>query len=551
MLSEIYLKNFTIVKEVSLNLKSGLSVLSGETGAGKSIIIDAVSLCLGARADYSVIRHGQTQCDISLCFDLSNLVSAQQWLIKQGFDHEGECIISRSLTKTRSQSRINGRPCSSYLLRELAEQLIVIHGQHQSQSLLQREQQQQYVDDYINQPKLLQTISSIYHTWRDNQSRLQELKQLTEEREKQLDFLTYQLNELESLHIKDNEWESLHQEHQQLHQSDAVMAALNHSLALTAEQDHAALSQLEQAQQQLQKIPVKADAITSALTLLDTASIHLQEANNELYHYREQFNSSPERVNAVENRLTQLSDIARKHHTSPELLPKVTKTLQQRISELQQSDAQIAALEKEQAALVTQYQQQAQQLSVLRKKAAKDISQQITQYMQQLGMQGGEFTVVFEEQSDTLHATGQEKLAFHVKTNPGQMFQALAKVVSGGELSRISLALQTIIARKDNIPTFIFDEVDVGIGGKTAQMVGELLRNLGKTAQVYCITHLAQVAAQGQHHYQVIKSTTKDDTYTHINALNSQERVKELARMISGSRISQQTLAHAKELLTH
>ncbi len=283
--------------------------------------------------------------------------------------------------------------------------------------------------------------------------------------------------------------------------------------------------------------------------MLNTASIQVQEAGDELGHYQRQLDSSPERLTAIDARLTRLNDMARKHHSKPELLGEVLISIREKINELEQSETRLGELAMEQNRLLDSYKVKAKKLSRLRNQAAKKISEEITAYMPPLGMEGGEFSIRAEPQTAPISAGGDEKLTFYVKTNPGQAAQPLSKVVSGGELSRISLALQTIMAKKEDIPTFIFDEIDVGIGGKTAEMVGKLLRDLGKITQVYCITHLAQVAAKGEQHYRVIKSVTADETYTSIQQLDQQARIQELARMVSASKITAETLAHAEALL--
>lgn len=551
MLTDIYLKNFTIVKQLHLTLNRGLSVLSGETGAGKSIVIDAVNLCLGARADYQLIRHAEKQCEISLSFDLKKIPSARQWLATHDFSNDDECIIARTLqSEGRSRCSINGKPCSSNQVRKLAAHLIVIHGQHQSQSLLQREAQQQYVDGYGKHEALLATIEQLYQQWREQENQLQTLQQLADERESQLDFLRHQLNELDALNLQKNEWELLHEEHRRLHNSEQLLLSLTQALQWTVGDSNATQSQLQKAIKALEKLNPKEKAIASALELLNTSAIHLQEAADELNDYYQSLDTSPERLATVEQRLMQLNDMARKHRVEPSALGQTAQELQTKIQQLENSDDLIAELTQKQQALLNDYSKLAAQLTKQRKAAAKKINSQITAYMQQLGMQGGEFQIEWEKQTQTISPNGNEKLHFYVKTNPGQALQPLTKVVSGGELSRISLALQTIIAQKDNIPTFIFDEIDVGIGGKTAEMVGKLLRELGKITQVYCITHLPQVAAQGNHHYRVAKFSTAQETCTQIDLLTPEQRVHELARMISGSKISEQTLAHAAALLT-
>jgi len=553
MLTDIYIKNYTVVDQLQLELSPGLSVLSGETGAGKSIIVDAVGLALGARADSKIIRHHEDHCDISLTFDITKIPAALLWLQEQNYADEQECMITRTIYQDgRSRNRINGKPCPLSLIRELASKLLVIHGQHESQTLMRQEHQQAYVDLYGNHAEMLKEIEQYYSQWWQCEKEIQELKQQNSQRDDKLSLLRYQLDELEQLNLQENEWQTLFQEHQKLHQAKQLIQNLNSALDLTCENERAsAITLLQHAIDQLQSIKTKDQELDHIIDTLRTSAIHLEEASDELNRYRNAFDLSPEHLAHIEQRLTQIHDLARKHHVNPDALPEVQKSLQHKIQQLERSDILIVELSAKQQEALTQYHKIAEKLSVARQKVAKIIAEKITQYMQTLGMPGGKFTVILEKNDNIISAHGNEKMIFMIKTNPGQSEQAFAKIVSGGELSRISLALQAIFAEKENTPTFIFDEVDVGIGGKTAEIVGKLLHSLAQRSQVFCITHLPQVAAQGDHHYQVIKSIHEDHTSTRIQLLNKKERVQEIARMISGSQISTQTLAHAKQLLTH
>src|SRR3990167_474323 len=552
MLTDIYIENYTVVDRLHLNLDSGFSVLSGETGAGKSIIVDAISLALGARLDTKIIRKQESRCTVTLCFDVSTIPLAREWLEQHGFDDHQECIISRvHQSDHRSKITINGKPCPSTLLRELAPLLLIIHGQHQSQTLLQREQQQTYVDSYGKHNHLLQLLQHNYAEWRKNQTEREHLKFQTEQRDEQLNLLNYQWQELEALNLQPNEWQELHEEHQQLHHAKQLIYNLNQAIDVTIENEKTSTTHLLQyAIDQLQLSHKNNPQLKSIIELLNTAAIHVQEAADELIHYRDALDLSPERLHYIEQRLTQIHDLARKHHVGPEELPDVIQSLQHRIEQLNSSEERMMALEKQSQQLLSFYQHTANKLSQSRRRTATEINKKITHYMQNLGMHGGEFEIKFDPHAELITAYGFEKISFLVKTNPGQPLLPLAKVVSGGELSRISLALQTIISEKENIPTFIFDEVDVGIGGQTAEIVGKLLQSLGKQAQVLCITHLPQVAAQGHHHFKVNKFSTKNSTTTTIEPLTREQRVHEIARMLSGSKITPQTLQHAEALLT-
>lgn len=552
MLTHIHIQNFTIIDSLTLDLQNGLSVLTGETGAGKSIWIDAVSYALGARADSGVVRHGQARCEITLCFDLKDHPQAQQWLQQNDYDDEGECVIRRIIAADGpSRAAINGRPSPLQSLRELGALLLNIHDQHENQALLKRQAQQQRLDAYADNDALLEKISALYQHWKTAATELEQLTQQAENRDAELNLLRYQLDEFEALQLKENEWKTLSQEHQQLHSAKDLITQLNQAIELTVESEENSASQmLQQAISQLDEIRLDDPQIKAAKELLSTAAIHLQEAGNELNHYRDHLDLSPEHLAKIEERLSTMYDLARKHHSSPENLLEIQKSLADKLQQLENVDVRLETLQQALDQHAKQYEKLAEQLSASRKKAIKKLEKAISDSIQALGINGGQFRIQLEARDNPIHPEGKEKILFEVSTNPGQPFHALNKIVSGGELSRISLALQVLTAKKDHTPTMIFDEVDTGIGGKTAETVGQLLRKLGTTTQVLCITHLAQVAAQGHHHYKISKLTGDKTTSTTVKQLNDDERVNELARMLSGSKITDQTLAHASELLT-
>ncbi|WP_423062775.1 DNA repair protein RecN [Candidiatus Paracoxiella cheracis] len=552
MLSQIYLKNYTVVKSLNLELNTGLTVLTGETGAGKSIIVDAVMLALGARADTNAIRLGEDQCDITLSFDLTHIPEAKTWLESQDFAEGTECLVRRTISRDgRSRSTINGHPCSQNLVREFSTLALAIHGQHQHQELLKREIQQQQLDVFAHHESMLSKIQQHYHQWRKITAELDTLSQQTQDRDRQLDLLRYQLEELTALNLQENEWETLSHQHQKLHNAQNLIDNLNEAIDLTVQNEQTSAAMLlQEAIDRINEIKISDNQITAIKELLGTAAIHLQEAGDELSHYRNNLDLSDENINQIEQRLSVMHDLARKHHVNPNDLLDVKKSLEQRVQKLENIDANIETLRQHQAQISEQYQAVANALSQGRVKAAKTLEKNITEKMQSLGMNGGEFKIQFEKINEIISPYGNEKISFIVCTNPGQGFLPLQKVVSGGELSRISLALQVITAQKEGTPTLIFDEVDTGIGGKTAEIVGQLLCELGQKAQVICITHLPQVAAQGTHQFKVEKTTSTNSVCATIRKLNQTERVEELARMLSGSKITEQTLAHARELLS-
>lgn len=551
MLREIHITNYTIVDQLALTIKKGLSVLSGETGAGKSIIIDAVDLALGARADTNAIRHGEEQCSISACFDISHITPAQHWLQEQAIEHDNEIIIRRVILRDgRSRSTINNQPFPQNAVRELGELLLHIHSQHQHQALLKSQHQQQLVDNYAGNEKRLKLVAAFCENHRKITEQLAELISQQSIREEQLELFNFQLNELQELNLQADEWQNLHAEHQKLHQAKDLISNLNNAIDLTVENDaHSARNLVSQALQQLRHVRHPDKELSASLELLNTAAIYLQEAGDDLVNYRDNLDLSPERLQFIERRLSQIHDIARKHHVSPEELSELQNTLMQKIARLGDLAASIKMLETQQRENLVNYQKIAEQISEQRQAAAKKLNKIITQKMQELGMQGGEFNINLIAQEKQPALCGLEKIEFFVKTNPGQTLGPMNKVVSGGELSRLSLALQVECSQQENIPSIIFDEVDVGVGGQTAEMVGALLRALGEKTQTFCITHLPQVACQGHNHFKVEKHSAENTTKTSIRELAKAERVQELARMLSGSKVSQESLKHAEQML--
>lgn len=552
MLTHIHIQNFTIVDTLSLDFQPGFNVLTGETGAGKSIWVDAVCLALGNRADSSVIRQNESHCDISVCFDVRHNNLAKTWLTQHNFfNNENECLIRRIIHREKpSQRLINGIPCSLTQIRELANLLISIHSQHRHQTLLKAEIQRQQLDQYANHDILLQQTQTFSHQWRAIVKKLETLKSQASQRGAELSLLRYQYEELIHLGLSKNEWQTLTQQHQRLHNAKQLLTTLNNVIDLAVDNEQISASQLlQQIIHQIEIISEKEPQLKSVKELLTTAAVHLEEAGNELNRYRDNLDLNPENMASIEQRLTTIHDLARKHHVNPENLPEIEKSLAQKILELENLDEQMATLEQEKTEIWHHYEKVATQLSNSRTKAAKQLNRQITDNMHLLGIQNGEFQIHFEKNKESVTPYGNESVQYQVITNPGQTFQPLQKIVSGGELSRISLALQVITAKNDGIPTLIFDEADVGIGGKTAEIIGKLLRQLGTSVQVLCITHLPQIAAQGHHHYKVVKIIERKKIITRIKVLNKIERIEELARMLSGSKITQQTRAHAEELL--
>lgn len=552
MLNHIQIQNFTIIDQISLDLSAGMTVLTGETGAGKSILIDALSLALGGRADNKVIRHGTQRCDITATFDISSVIAAQKWLSEHDLNNDNDCILRRVINVDGpSRSFINGQPMPLQLVRELGDLLVDIHGQHEHHSLLKRDVQRQLLDDFAGHADFLAKTQSLYQQWRTTTQNYNDLLTRSRDQAARSEFLRFQVQELSQLDLSEKELESLDKEHKQLANMGELINNCQHALTVLHEkEDDNALQLLKQAQAALATLKHLDEKISTSSELLDSAIIQTQEAVDELNHYVDKLELNPHRLQEIEQRLVDIHNISRKHRVKPEEIPTLLQQFVNELQQLENSNQNLQVLQEKLQSLEKEYHSVAIQLSNSRQKVAKKLSKNIQESMQQLGMPGGKFDIQLETIKDSLiNPYGLERIEFVVSANPGQPLQSLAKVASGGELSRISLAIQVITAQTNVTPTLIFDEVDVGIGGSTAAIVGQLLRQLGNTAQVLCVTHLAQVAAQGHHHLQVNKFTEKNQTRTQINQLNVEEKIQEIARMIGGMKITKQTLAHAKEML--
>ena len=552
MLTHIHIWNFAIVEKLDLELDAGMTVLTGETGAGKSILLDALGLALGDRADSNVIRHGAEKAEISVTFDTRNATAAEAWLQEHELDSEQECIIRRTISsKGASRAFINGKPCPITLLRELGEMLVDLHGQHEHHSLLRREIQQQLLDDYADHPALLTAVAQSYTQWQSLNKDMQELDRARSERASRLELLRYQVSELESLNLGKGEADELDTEHRRLANARQILQSSDQILNRLEENDqHSVTSLLSQSLSDLHELVSMDSKLGSSAELLDNASIQINEAVSELRHYRDNLALDPQRLADIEERLGSITDLSRKHQVSAEQLPALFSRLQEELGKLEQADIRAGRLQEDIEQASAEYQSRARKLSQSRNKAAKKLATQVSERMQQLGMEGGRFEIALSAREENdFSKQGQEQAEFVVSANPGQPLKALNKVASGGELSRISLAIQVISANVSLSPTLIFDEVDVGIGGRVAEIVGRQLRELGSQQQVICVTHLPQVAALGHHHLQVCKQADAGNTSSEIQNLSESQRVDEVARMLGGLKITEQTLSHAREMI--
>ncbi|WP_367607034.1 DNA repair protein RecN [Legionella sp. W05-934-2] len=551
MLTALHIENFAIVKSLTLDFNDGMTAFTGETGAGKSIMIDALMLALGERADASVVRQGENICTITASFTFEPHSDPAIWLK----DHdiiadEGEIILRRSIANEgRSKSYINGQPFPLNKIKELSSLLVDIHGQHQHQRLLQHPTHRQQLDDFANHPELLMKVNQHYKATRQLEQEIAHLRQLGTHEEK-ISLLQFQIDELSKLAVSEGEIETLDQEHQLLHHAkDYLQSSQLACQLLSSEEGNPDISSsLNQVLQQLQCLPESHPSIKSALELINNAMIQCDEAFSEIQQFVDQIDLDPERLYNVEARLSDIHQMARKYHIDPKELPSHLSSLMNQLDNLKNSETRLNALQI--AFLEEQAKAQAacQALTESRKKHASNLAAEITAIIQKLGMPKGEVRVSITP-LEKIQSHGFDKVEYLVCTNPGMPYDSLSKIASGGELSRISLAIQMITAEKGSTPTLLFDEVDVGIGGATAALVGKLLRQLGTRLQIFCVTHQPQVAASAHHHFLVEKTIEDSSTFSSITALSDHHRVEEIARMMGGLTITEQTRSHAEEML--
>lgn len=554
MLTHIDIKNFVLIDHLSLDLHSGLTVVTGETGAGKSIILDAIELALGQRADNMIVRQGHDQCEITLLFSIIKNSAADEWLKSHDLSSDDECIIRRIITSDgRSRASINTVNCPLQQIKELANLLINVHSQHQHQALLKRQYQRQLLDNYANHPKLLDNVSHIYQAWRKTYDELSSIRNNQQDHSAEITLIKDHINELEDCELKADTYELLDFEHRQLAAIDTQLIHLNQAHQLLSQhEEENLLDKLYSIEHEIQEQKKLLPQVDGLLEMLNSASMLLHETNSELERLLSSLEPNPERLSQIERRLEKIHHLARKHRIKPIALHTLQDTLLERLHSLVHSEARIAELTSQLESINTDYQRAAKQLSESRIKAALKLSKIISTQMQELSLGGGTFKIEIQtDQNSQPRMDGIDEIDFLVCTNPNQPLNPLSKVASGGELSRISLAIHVATGQKMTIPTQIFDEVDVGIGGPTATIVGKLLRQLGTQSQILCITHLPQVAANGHHHLYVKKSSDKKSATTTIITLNRDERAKELARMLGDLTVSSNAIAHAENLLTN
>lgn len=553
VLTHLNIKNFAVVQSLSIDLLKGLSVITGETGAGKSIAVDALGLVLGDRADNGIIRDGTERAEISASFDISNNIQACQWLDEQGLEYE-ECIVRRVLSRDgRSRAFINGSSATLGQLREIGESLIDIHSQHEHQSLLNKASHRRLLDAFAGADKLADTVFTTYQQWHNANTNLAKLKTDLQTQTEQYQLLRYQLEELDELNLQPQELEQLEAEQQRLASAGDILDSGQQTLALLETNDNGGdncTSLINQAIRLSENINDEHSDLAECRELLKNAQIQIVEAASSLNHYLSQVNIDPQRQQLVEQRLSDIYQIARKHQIQPVEIPQAYEKIKADFEQMDGMDSRIDELAETVKKQHREYLDNARKLSKQRHTASKVFDQRIAEHLQTLGMQGCFFITELKPLDDNAASShGLESIEFLVSTNPGQSPRQLNKVASGGELSRISLAIQVMSAQAASIPVLIFDEVDVGIGGGTAEVVGKMLRQLGDAGQVICVSHQPQVAAQAHQHLSVSKQTADGQTDSQMVALESKERVAEIARMLGGLTLTDQTLAHAQEML--
>lgn len=548
MLQSLSIRDFVIVDQLDLDFSSGLTVLTGETGAGKSILIDALSLALGARAESGMIRQGCEKTEISVCFRVQAHDGILRWLEDNAIElDQGELIFRRVLYQDgRSRAFLNGQSVTLQQLKEIGEELVDIYSQNAHHSLLKLATQRDILDDYAGASELAKSTVQLYQAWHQLREQREKMEQSAEQYQHELALLRDQCRELKQLNFTVAEWESLQQEHYRLSNAAELMSGCELILDTLSESDVAAMRQLNLARQQLQKMREIDPAFNEAYDTLQSGVIQVEESGRLVKRYLQQADLDPEKLAEVDARLQAVHASARKYRVRPEGLPELLVDSEQRMQELS-AYADDGELKKREQAAEQAYLAAAQQLSDLRQQAAPKLSQQITTHMQAMALAGGQFQVALNTQTPA--ASGLEQVEFLVAGHAGAEPRALNKVASGGELSRISLAIRVATAAQTQVQTMIFDEVDVGIGGGVAEIVGKLLRQLSASRQALVITHLPQVAAQGQHHLKVSKHSTQGATLSQIQALSEAERVEELARMLGGVEITDTTRRHAQEML--
>lgn len=552
MLCYLNIRHFIIAEHIELDVQKGLTVLSGETGAGKSIILDALMLLAGGRADSSQVRHGEDKADLSATFLVTPESAAGQWLQEQELWQDGECVVRRVITADgRSRAFINATPVPVSRLKAFGELVLQIHAQHEHQRLMRPEQHLSILDSFARPGERLAHVQDLYRHWKSVREQHQQLLAQTDQASSEQQLMTYQLNELNELALSEDELPELEAEQKSLSHAESLLQTAGQVAQLLNADDGEtdALNLLRQAIQALEPQAELNATLNNALGLLQEAQVQLDEAHSDLSHFASDFEWDPERLAEVENRLSQIYDMARKHQCRPEELVALRNQLEEKTASFSADAETLNTLAEKEIELAQAYQVAAEALSDYRVEQGEILANALAQQLQKLNMPHAQIVCRVTPLADRSGPRGIDDVELCLSANPGQPVQPLHKAASGGELSRIALAIQVVAQQTQKAPTLFFDEVDVGISGATAEEVGRLIRQLTEHSQILCITHLPQVASFGHHHWLVEKRVDNNTTLSEVRALNPEKRTEEVARLISGARVSDSTLAHARDLL--
>ena len=552
MLQNLNIIDLAVVKNLDLDLNEGMSVLTGETGAGKSILLTALGLALGDRADSGYIRPDCSRAEINLQFDLADAPQAIQWLKKNDLDNNQDCFIRRVISQDgRSKAYINNRPVTLQSLQELSEKLVEIHGQHAHLTLLHADEQRRMLDEFGKNRQLVKQTNDIYQQWTQTNRELEDLVQDSQDQTAREELLRYQINELEQLDLENYDYRGLSEEHTRQANLGQILSSGRNQLDLLYENEQQSVNQmLGRIANELTDLAQFTPDLNEITELLSGAQIQIEEASLELRRFLESQEIDPQRLEWLESQIGIIQTLSRKHQVNPEELPELVQRLTDELKNLTHCAERIEELTSTVDQLETNFHELAERLSENRVLSANKLQTEISSIIKELGMPHGDFKISISRLPvETPKQNGLDKIEFLVSANPGQPAKPLAKVSSGGELSRISLAIQVATSSDRTTPTMIFDEVDSGIGGGIAEIVGKRLRSLSQNRQILCVTHLPQVASQAHHHLFVEKSNLNNMTSSKVRVLNNKERIDEVARMLGGITITSHTLAHAKEML--
>lgn len=552
MIESLSVNNFAIVHKLDVEWFSGLSTITGETGAGKSIAIDAISFALGARGDVSAIRAGSEQTDVRIAFNIEKNKAVQDLLEEYSVSDNDQCIVARRMAKNgRSKVYINGMLATLTQVKKLGEILLSVHSQHAHQLLLKPEHQRNMLDGYAENKLLITNVSEYCSEIKSLQEDKKRLTANKDDNDARRQLLEYQVGELNEFALESGEFEKIENEHRVLSNAETLTTNSFQILQMISDNDEcaSACDLLQNASKMLCDMATKDVRLHNIAAIFEETNMQLSEASSDLRGYADNIDIDPHRLRELDERMAKAMELSRKHNTTPAELPDIHFELANELSSMSNSEEALINLDAKIAALMEKYNAACEELSEKRKDAAMTLSNEIQTSIRELAMENASFTIEVESIEEVLSPFGKDKVSFLLCSNPGQPLAAISKVASGGELSRISLAIQVIIASSTTVPTLIFDEVDVGISGGTAAVVGKLLKRLGKKTQVISITHLPQVASFGDNHYSVSKVTNESETVTSMKLLEEGERINELARLLGGEKVDVSSIENAKSLL--